>query len=674
MGFMYRRLLLFVALFVCLPAFGAANWRPPTADELKMTSDPAAPDAAAVYLNHDEYMDVKGHYDRFYARIKILTEKGRAEFGDVEIPYRAGVLTVRALEGRTIHSDGTIIPFTRQAYSKELVKSGGVRVMARVFSMPDVQVGSILEYQFELQYDDGWVFWPEWTLQQAVFVHDAHYHFIPYPMDVNSYGAGQIMVPDAEGHLVRATRLQYDAALPPGAKLQDLASGIDLVMKDVPPIPDEPYSPPMSSFSYRLFYYYTGNMTAQEFWKGGGKVWSKEVDRFAAQSDRINKAVTGIVAPGDTDDQKLKKIYAAIMTVENTQFTRSRSDQEKKAQGVQVKTAADIWEQKRGAPNEITRLFIAMTRAAGLKVAAMIVTERDQRVLNANYLHWDQLTDEIAIVTVGGKEVYFDPGQRYCDYGKLHWKHTQVLGIRQTDNGTDAVLTPAADYKDSVVERKAALQLGPNGKIEGTITLSMTGVEALRWRQVALRDDEEETKKQIGEELQRLVPDGVRVKTTGLTGLTDESQPLVATLEVSGSMGTATGKRLLLPSSFFEANAKPLFPEERRENPVDLHYPYAVRDTVKITLAPGLTVESVPTNAQIPLPKNAEYIAKYAGSGSTYQQARLMALGKTVYAKDEYPTLRDFFQKTGAQDQQQVVLDRAPVAASGPASGSGATQ
>jgi len=31
------------------------------------------------------------------------------------------------------------------------VKAGGVRVMARVFSMPDVQVGSILEYQFELQ-------------------------------------------------------------------------------------------------------------------------------------------------------------------------------------------------------------------------------------------------------------------------------------------------------------------------------------------------------------------------------------------------------------------------------------------------------------------------------------------------------------------------------------------
>jgi hypothetical protein len=50
-----------------------------------------------------------------------------------------------------------------------------------------------------------------------------------------------------------------------------------------------------------------------------------------------------------------------------------------------------------------------------------------------------------------------------------------------------------------------------------------------------------------------------------------------------------------------------------------------------------------------------------------------MALGKTVYSKDEYPELRDFFQKASAQDQQQVVLDRAP-ASVGAAGGSGASQ
>ncbi len=676
MGHSYRRFLLLLVplcsvLFVCLPAFGAPNWTQPTPEELKMTSDPLAPDAPAVYLYREEYIDVKEHYYRVYERVKILTDRGKEQFSNIEIPYVSRVWNIRGVEGRTIHSDGTVIPFTGQPYEKELVKRGGLKEMAKVFSMPDVQVGSILEYRWEYQCDDGIVFWPEWYLQPAVFVHEAHYHFVPMPMDVNS--SNLIMVPDAEGKFTPATRLVYDPELPPGAKVRDLPGGFDLVVKDVPPIPDEPYSPPLNSFSYRLFFYYTGNVTAQEFWKGGGKVWSKEVDRFAAPSDRISKAVAGIVAPGDTDDQKLRKIYAAVMTVENTQFSRKRSEEENKAQGVQVKTAADIWDQKRGSPNEITRLFIAMARAAGLKTSAMVVTERDKEVLNPNWLNWRQLTDEIAIVNVGGKDMFFDPGQRHCEYGKLHWMHTQVMGIRQTDGGTAAVLTPAADYKDSVVERRAVLQLGADGKVGGTITLSMTGVEALRWRQLALRDDEEEAKRRIAEEMQRQVPDGVQVKTTELTGLTDASQPLVATLEVSGGMGTQTGKRILLPGTFFEANTKPLFPEEKRENPVDLHYPYALRDQVKIALAPGLTVEGTPSNAQIPFPRNADYIAKYAASGSMYQQARLLALGNTVYSKDEYPQLRDFFQKAGAQDQQQLVLDRVPVPASA-ANGSGATQ
>ncbi len=334
-----------------------------------------------------------------------------------------------------------------------------------------------------------------------------------------------------------------------------------------------------------------------------------------------------------------------------------------------MKTAADIWDQKRGSPNEINRLFIAMARASELKASAMIVTERDRRILNVNYLHWDQLTDEIAIVNVDGKDVYFDPGERYCDYGKLHWRHTQVLGIRQSNGGTQTALTPGADYKDSVQDRRATLQLAADGSLQGTITLSMTGVEALQWRQLALRNDEEETKRRIADELQRLVPNGVQVKTTGLTGLTDISQPLVATLEVSGSLGTAAGNRVMLPGAFFEANAKPLFPEGGRENPVDLHFPYTLRDQVKIGLAPGLTVEGVPTNAQIPYPQSAQYIAKYGGSGSVYQEARLLALGKTVYSKDDYPQLRDFFQKVSAQDQQPAVLDRGPAKAAASAPG-----
>jgi hypothetical protein len=52
--------------------------------------------------------------------------------------------------------------------------------------------------------------------------------------------------------------------------------------------------------------------------------------------------VAQITAPGDSDAQKLQKIYSALMGLENTSFTRQHSAAENQAEGLHVKTAADI--------------------------------------------------------------------------------------------------------------------------------------------------------------------------------------------------------------------------------------------------------------------------------------------------------------------------------------------
>jgi Domain of Unknown Function with PDB structure (DUF3857) len=659
----FRRNLLFlsVALVSSWPAMAATTWTQPTPEELKMISDPKAPGAPAVYLNYEEYADIKSHFHRVYARIKILTERGKEEYGDVAIPFEAGATAIRGIEGRTVEPDGTVVPFTGTPMDKPVIKVGGIRVMEKVFSMPNVQLGSIIEYRWERQYDDWYIFPPTWDLQQPIFVHEGHYHFIAMQLDPGS--STVISVPDGMGNVFAATHLLYDQELPPGSKFVDLPTGFDLVVKDVPPIPEEPYSPPLDSFSYRLIFYYSSNATGQEFWQNTGRTWAKQVDHFAETNDRIRQAVGQVTAAGDSDDQRLAKIYAAVMTVDNTHFSREHTDAENQAAGVKDKTAGDIWAQKRGTQKEITRLFIAMARAAGFKAYDMAVTRRNERILNGKYLYWGQLTDEIAIVNAGGKDVYFDPGERYCEYGKLDWVHTQLMGVREVDGGTQVVLTPAADYKDTVVERRANLELAQDGKVQGTLQISMTGMDALHWRQLALGNDADETKKRFDDDLQGRVPPGVQVKTDHFDALTDSTQPLVAFVNVTGSMGTATGKRVVMPGTFFEASMKPPFAEEARENPVDMHYPYTVKDQVKIALASGLAVETLPTNAQIPFPQSAQYVVKYGGTPKVYQQARLLMLGNTVYLKDQYPQLRDFFQKTGAQDQQPVVLDRTADAA-----------
>lgn len=282
--------------------------------------------------------------------------------------------------------------------------------------------------------------------------------------------------------------------------------GYDLVVENVRALPQEDFEPPLASFAYRLVFYYSPTFSGADFWKEAAKNWSKDVDRFANPSDRIRQAVAQVVAPGDTDDVKLRKIYTVVMSIENTRFTREHSAAENKAEGLKVKTAADIWDQKRGSDDEITRLFIAMARAAGLKAYAMIVTERQRNLLNLGYLNWGQLEDEIAIVQVDGKEVYFDPGQRYCEYGKLHWMHTQMQGVRQTDGAPTIAFTPGTNYMDNQMMRSAELTLSANGEVKGIVRVAMSGTEALRWRQEVLRTDEEEAKKKFEQEMQERFP------------------------------------------------------------------------------------------------------------------------------------------------------------------------
>ncbi|HEX3660421.1 MAG TPA: DUF3857 domain-containing protein [Acidobacteriaceae bacterium] len=632
-----------------------------------MTVDPAAPDAPAVYLLREEIVNEAVHYHRVYARIKILTEKGKEEYSDVEIPYEKGVDNVAAVEGRTIHADGTVVPFTGKPYQKELLKAGGVRIMAKVFSMPDVQVGSIVEYRYELQYGEYWYSPPRWLIQQPIYVHKAHYQFVPPAIELN-----ELLDTDAFGVRKPVSRLLYLADLPQGTKMKEDLNGYELTVENIPPVPDEEYSPPMNSFSERVFFYYAPSMSGADYWNGMGKEWSKEVDRFAAPSDTIRQAVMQVTAPGDSDEVKLRKIYSAVMGLENTSFTREHSAAENRAEGLHVKTAGDIWAQKRGTDDEITWLFIAMARMAGMKADAMIVADRDENFLNTGYLNWDQLEAEIAIVTVGGKEKYFDPGERYCAFGQLHWRHAQVQGMRQTDKGPTLAVTPEGPYTENRVARLAELKMGADGALQGVIRIAMTGVEALRWRQRALVTDEATVKKEFEDEMQQRVPDGVVVKMNHFLNLTDPASQLMAVMDVSGSMGTATGKHVFVPGAFFEARVKPPFGEAKRQNPVDLHYPYVARDEVSLTLAAGLTMESLPTNAKVLLKNLALFQEVYGSKGSEYQQVRQMAMGTPLYKAEEYSQLRDFLQAASTQDQELLVLKRVPVAAATGAAGSGA--
>lgn len=632
-----RRVFVLCLVLAPLSALAATDWQQPTAAELQMTSYPGAPNAPALYLFRDENVDNGLDLRTVYARVKVLSEKGKEMFADVEIPYDS-FDKVTDISGRTIHKDGTVIPFTGKPYDKLLIKEGDVRIMAKVFSLPDVEVGSILEFQYRL----NWWGSPHWLIQQDVPVLKAHYHFYPA-----SGAAG----------LLYSYRLPKDVA-----PVREKNGSFDLTVENVPALPDEDYLPPLGDFSERLFFYYSTIKTSDEYWKAAGEEWSKDLDKFAHVSGKIRDAVNGIVAPTDSEEQKVEKIYAAMMKLDNTSFTREHTAQENKADHLKIKSAQDIWTQQRGYDDEISWLFLAMVRAAGLKAYGAMVVARDRNLFDPTYMSWDQLDDGLVIVVINGKEVFFDPGQRYCEFGKLHWKHTWAGGIRQTGDGTQLFFVPGPNYQDNSLNRTAQLTLDPDGQVHGLINETMTGAQALHWRQAALRTDEAEIKKQFEDELQSSMPPGVQVKMNHFIGLTDFTLPLMVVVNVSGTLGTETGKHIFLPAVFFEAGNKPMFAEAQREYPVDLHYPYTVRDQFQLTLPANITVESLPKGGEMLFTPNADYVAKFVSQSNGFAYGRLFLVDQTIYKAVDYPSLRGFLQKVSANDQEQVALRVAPEA------------
>jgi Domain of Unknown Function with PDB structure (DUF3857)/Transglutaminase-like superfamily len=645
-------------LVAASPVSLKAQFQAPTDEELKMTADPKAPGAEAVYFNVEEIANDPMHFQSYYARIKVLGEKGK-ELATVEVPYLKGNFKITDIKGRTIHPDGTVISLTVKPEDLLVSKNGERQVEKKVFTLPSVEVGSILEYRYELRYDDNTYSSPTWEIQQPYFVHKAHYEFTPFKAFLPGIlNETSMYLVDEHGDVLNT--LIWWAKLPTGLTLQQTPSSgrFSVDVTDVPPTPDEEWMPPIRSLLYKVEFYYKAASTPAEFWITAAKRWSKDVDHFAEQASPIKEAVAGLVAPGDSESDKAKKLYKAVQALDNTDYSRKKGETElKQLKLKEAKHAEDTWKQKSGTSEDIALLYLAMARAAGLTAFAIKVVDREQGVFDASYMNPNQLGDTVILVGIDGKGVLVDPGEKMCPFATVNWRHSSAGGLRQSADGPGYQETPLQPYNANATVRSGDVTLDAHGAITGTFQIVMFGQEALRWRQAALENDETELKKGFDHGLESLVPDGVEAHVDHFLGLDDPDSGLMAVVKATGTLGTATSKRLLLPGFFFEARGRvPFVKEEKRLVPVDMHYGDRVSEEVKYHLPAGMVVEGAPPDANIPWTGHAAYVTKTLQAPGEVTISRTIARAFTQAKPEEYQDLRGFYQKVAAADQQQLVL------------------
>jgi hypothetical protein len=630
------------------------GWAPIDPKELAMKSEPLAPGAAAIILYRQVDRDDNGStsHEFNYVRIKILSEEGR-KHADIEIPFVKDVNDVVQLKARTIRPDGSVVNFEGKAFEKSIVKAKGVKYLAKTFTLPDVQVGGIIEYSFAYDYPEHWIYDSHWILSDELFTKHAKFSLRPYSSPYQRF----------------SVRWAWQG-LPPGTAQpkEDPDHVIRLEAFNIPPFQTEDFMPPENELKSRVDFIYSDDAVdkdADAYWKKVDKRLYDSVESWIGKRSSFEQAASQIVAPGDAPEVKLQRIYTRVQQMRNTSFEREKSAQEeKRAKEKDANNATDVWKRGQGNGAQLTWLFLGLARAAGFDAHGIMVSDRAHYFFNPKLQDSSRLNSNVVQVNLNGKDLYCDPGSKFASFGLLPWAETGVQGLRLDKDTATWVRTPVPEASVSRVERTAQLKLSDTGDLEGKLTLKYTGLEALVRRSEERNEDEAERKKFLEDQVEEYIPTGSNVELTNHPVWDNPASDLVAefNLKVPGWVSSAA-RRVLFPAALFGGQEKHVFEHGDRTHPIYFEFPFQRIDDITVELPAGWKMTSLPA----PDKQGNQAIAynlKLEDDKGKLHIMRTLSIGVLLMDAKYYSALRDFYQVVRTGDEQQIVLQPGTATAS----------
>ena len=519
--------------------------------------------------------------------------------------------------------------------------------MAKTFTLPDAQVGSIIEYYYTLNLPGGYLYASNWILDEELFTKSADFSLYPYSYMNVRWGW---------------------RSLPPGTEQpkQEKDRIIRLHVKNVPAFQTEDFMPPLNEVKSRVdFTYESGKVEKDEaeFWKNTGKRYDAFMEEFVSKRKAMDHAVADIVLPSDSPEMKLQKIYARVQEIHNTSYEPDKTRQQRKREGErELSDVEDVWKRGYGGDWQINWLFLALVRAAGFDAHAVWASGRYLYFFQPYLRDARKLDGSLVLVKINGQDAYFDPGAAFTPYGLLPWPYTGVQGLRLDKEGGAWVRTTVPEPSASHIERKATLTLSDTGDLEGKLTITFTGLEALQRRSEQNNEDDAHRKKFLEEQVQEYIPAASEVDLTNRPDWNSASPSLVAEFKVKiPGWVSGAGRRELLPVGIFTASEKGVFDRAQRVHPIYFQFSFEKLDDVTIAMPLGWQIGTLPA-AQKQDGKVVAYASAAENDHGTLHLTRKLSLDLMLVDVKYYAALRQFFQEVRKSDEAQVVLQ--PISAS----------
>ena len=449
----------------------------------------------------------------------------------------------------------------------------------------------------------------------------------------------------AEGAAGGSTQFQSD-------KIDFQENRFRWVAKDVPAFKAEPFiTTPrdyISKMNFELSFTQFPNQPMKSYlgkWEDVNKLYAESSD-FGGEvtgNGFLKKTVEEITAGLTTPEEKIGAIcnyvrQTIVWDETNRKYIKT--------------TLRKVMEEKKGNSADINLLLASLLDKADFNVSPVLLSTRDHGFVRELTPSSAQFNYVVCLVRLGDKKILLDATDKLLATGTLPEKCLNGNGLVISKAGHEWIKLQSPGKSKTAINTD--LVIAGTGELTGIIKIDRTGYYARGTRKKYLSEGESDYVKNFK---------GGRAwefSKSEFQNANDISLPFKESHEVSISDHiTAAGDMIYLNPFVLDREQENPFKLEKREYPVDFGSPFDKMYLVKIALPEGYGVDELPKSKVLSLPNNAaKYFYNVVQTGNTINITSSLAINQSLFAQEEYPNLREFYNQMVAKQAEQIVLKK----------------
>jgi hypothetical protein len=589
----------------------------------------------------------------YHVKIKIFDSK-KFDEGDVAIRlYHSDNDTyenVRDIKGITYYKDDQ--GMVRQAvldkskiYHEQIDKHHELVK----FALPNLRNGCIIEYSYltESPYHFNYHTWNfQSDIPKIYSEYEAH---IPAIYEYNVVLRGFLKLSKNDAVLEPECFSYY------GTKAD--CSKITYAMSDIPAFIEEDYMTSRWNFISAI-YYEMSTMTDQHGVKQKQtQDWNsidynlKHNDDFGVQikkRDLLKERIPAQVWAMPDTMAKAKAIYSYLQNLFKWNNQRGILSEDG------IKKALD----NRGANvADINLSLIAALRAAGINTEAVILSTRDNGLVNKLFPTESEFDYVVAKADIGGQSYLLDATDPFLPFGLLPLRCINDQGrVMSLDKPSYWIDMIQSKKRNTTTNLNLALQ--PDGKIKGTITTYSIGYAAYEKRKAIKKfNTVDEYVENFSEHLNK-----TKILKWEITGVDSLEQPIAEKYDVEFDGYNSINKESIsFNPAFWERQRQNPFKLEERNYPVDMGSSSTSSLLVTLSFPDNFIISAQPAPVGMALPnKGGKFVTDLTVEGNVINYSQIEQFNKAIYGAGEYPYLKELYNKIIQNEKANIIFKKKP--------------